>query len=241
MMILKVLFWLAMAVDAAVLLLFFVLGLAAAGPSHTNPISVFLLMLVGPGVVLAGLGFLFLRTQSTALQLVALAIVMSPVLFVLAGLGLQLTHPKAAQEQMSFQPVSLKEVEDAVLRNDVEGVKKAAAAAKIQTHQGGAGVIHLALLRLERSPEQLPVLKALLEAGADPNRGYAEAPLKMAIQCSPKAGLEPIRLLLDAGANPNARDQLGVPVYEAALDPKVDREVLQMLIDRGANFSGKRP
>ena len=239
-MLLKLIFWLAMALDAAVVLLFFVLGLAAAGPSHTSPISVFLLMLLAPGLVLAGLGFLFLRTQSAALQLVALSLVLSPVLLVMAGLGLQgmlkLLHPEAAQQQMSFEPVSLKDVQDAVLRNDVEGVKKAAAAANIGQHMGGAGVIQLSLLRLQKSPEQLPVLKALLDAGANPNRGDAEAPLKIAIQCSPKAGIEPVRLLLDAGANPNALDKLGVPVYAAALDKK---EVLQLLIERGAKVDPK--
>ncbi len=238
MMLLKLIFWLAMALDAAVLLLFFVLGLAAAGPSHTSPVSVFLLMLLAPGLVLAGIGFLFLRTQSTALQLVSLMLVLSPVLFVLSGIGIQkLLHPEVAQRQMAFQPVSLKDVQDAVLRNDVEGVKKAAAAANIGQHLGGAGVIQLSLLRLQKSPEQLPVLKALLDAGANPNRGDADAPLKIAIQCSPKAGIEPVRLLLDAGADPNALDKLGVPVYAAALDKK---EVLQLLMDRGAKVNPKR-
>lgn len=241
MILLKLVFWLAMALDAAVLLLFFVLGLAAAGPSHTSPISVFLLMLLAPGLVLGGLGFLFIRTQSTALQLVALTLVLSPILLVMAGIGMQemqkLLHPEAEQRQVAFQPVSLKEVQDAVLRNDVEGVKKAAAAANIGQHLGGAGVIHMSLLRLQKSPEQLPVLKALLDAGANPNRGDADAPLKIAIQCSPKAGIEPVRLLLDAGADPNALDKLGVPVYMAAMDKK---EVLQLLIDRGAKVDTKR-
>ena len=226
-----------MALDAAVVLLFFVLGLAAAGPSHTSPISVVLLMLLAPGSVLAGIGFLFLRTQSTVLQVVALVLVLSPFLVVLSGIGIQkLLHPEAAQQQMSFQPVSLKEVQDAVLRNDVEGVKKAAASANIKQHLGGAGVIHLSLLRLQRSPEQLAVLKALLDAGADPNRGDADAPLKIAIQGSSKSGIEPVRLLLDAGADPNALDKLGVPVYAAALDKK---EVLQLLIERGAKVDPK--
>ena len=243
MMLLKILFWLAMAVDTAAVLLLFVLGLAAAGPSHTSPLSVFFLLLIAPGVVLAGLGFLFLRTQSTPLQLLALAILMAPVLFVATGIGMQgfwrLMHPQESKQQMAFKPVSLAEVEAAVLRNDVEGVKKTAAAAGLRGHQGGAGVIQLALLRLQKSPEQLPVFKALLEAGADPSRGYGEAPLKVAIECSPGAGLEPVRLLLDAGAKPNALDQLGVPVYFAAFDRKVDVEVLKLLIDRGADVNLK--
>ncbi len=239
MMILNVVFWLALALDAAMIFLIFVLGLAAAGPSKTSPLSVVFLLFLLPGVVLAGLGFLFLKTQWMALRLIALAVVLSPVLIVAAGIGVQgfwkLMHPEDEKTPMSFQPVSLKGVEDAVLRNDAEGVKQAAAAAGLRGHEGGAGVIHLALRRLEKSPAQLPVLKALLEAGADPNRGYAEAPLKMAIQCSPGAGIAPVGLLLDAGAKPNALDQLGVPVFFAAFDPKVDVEVLKLLIDRGAD------
>ena len=39
-MVLKILFWLAVAIDVAAMLLFFLLGMAAAGPSKTNPLVV---------------------------------------------------------------------------------------------------------------------------------------------------------------------------------------------------------
>ena len=43
---LNILFWIALAIDAGAIGLFFILGLAAAKPSHTNPLSVVFLLLL---------------------------------------------------------------------------------------------------------------------------------------------------------------------------------------------------
>lgn len=58
---LRIVFWLVVAFDIAVLLLFGALGLAAARPSHTNPLAALIVPLVLPGLVLAGAVLLFLR------------------------------------------------------------------------------------------------------------------------------------------------------------------------------------
>lgn len=80
-MLLKVLFWLFVALDVAGLGLMFVLGLAAAGPSKTSPLAVVFAMLVVPGVLLGGAILLHLRAQSGLLQLLAFVLVSAPAAF----------------------------------------------------------------------------------------------------------------------------------------------------------------
>lgn len=84
-MLLKVLFWLFVALDLGAIGLMFVLGLAAAGPSKTSPLAVVFAMLVVPGALLAGAIFLHLRAQSGLLQLLAFVIVSAPVGVVVVG------------------------------------------------------------------------------------------------------------------------------------------------------------
>lgn len=243
MLLLNVLFWIVLAFDLGAILLVFVLGLAAAAPSHTNPLSVTALLLIAPAAILAGLAFWFVRANSMPAKLVAMALAASPLLFVAVGLATtgvgMLLHPELANQPASFRPVSLAELESAVLANDARGVTKAAAAAGLRGRNEGAGVIILALHRLEKSPEHLPVFRALLEAGADPNSAPGELPLEVAIRVSPRAGIEPIVLLLDAGAKPNARNPLGEPAFFAAAKSPVDTAVLKLLLDRGADSNAK--
>jgi len=242
-MFLKVLFWLAFAFDVCAVGLLFVLGLAAAGPSHTSPLEVVAKLLLVPCAVLLGLALWFVRIPSTGSRLVAFFVVASPLAFVAVGgamTGLaMLANPEGAKTEMSFRPVPLRDLENAVLRNDVPGVIQAAAAAKLRGRPDGAGVIVLSLNRIAKSPEQLPVLRALLDAGADPNGGYGALPLEQAILLT---GPEAVALLLKAGANPNARNSLGEPVLFAATKPKVDLGILKLLLDSGggANASSFR-
>jgi hypothetical protein len=84
-MLLKVLFWLFVALDVGALGLMFLLGLAAAGPSKTSPLAVAFAMLVVPGALLAGAIFLHLRAQSGLLQLLAFGIVSAPVGVLVVG------------------------------------------------------------------------------------------------------------------------------------------------------------
>lgn len=84
-MMLKVLFWLFVALDIGALGLMFVLGLAAAGPSKTSPLAVVFAMLVVPGVLLAGAILLHVRTQSALLHLLAFVIVSAPISLLVIG------------------------------------------------------------------------------------------------------------------------------------------------------------
>jgi hypothetical protein len=235
----KILFWIAIATDAALTGLWFLLGLAAAGPSHTHPLAVIGYLLLVPALILAGLVFWFVRASSTAARIFRLLVAASPLLIAASGLALtgasMFANPKAGQESMSFRPASLADLESAVLRNDVYGVRRAAAAAGLRGRQDGAGVLLLSLARVAKSPEQLPVLEALLNAGADPNGGYGAKPLEDAIRRA--GGPKTVELLLAAGADPNLRNPIGDPIFFAATDSRVDVEVLRMLIDRGATVN----
>jgi ankyrin repeat protein len=239
MLVINVLFWVVLALDAAAVAVFFFLGLAAAGPSKTNPLSVIGTMLILPGAVLVALAVWFLAIKAPVSRVAALAIAASPLLFVVAGQLMtsiaMLRNPEEAKIPMAFKPMSVAPFESAILANDVNAITQAATSNSLRGKQEGGGLILLALRRIEKSPEQLPLLRALLDAGADPNGGYGEKPLEVAIRVSPKAGKEPIEMLLKAGANPNALNSLGEPLYFAALVNTVELEVLQMLLDRGAN------
>jgi hypothetical protein len=236
-MIFKVLFWLALAFDVCAIGLLFFLGLAAAGPSQTNPLEVVGKLLILPVLCLAGLAFWFLRVPSTGSRLLATLVVASPLLLVAlgaatTGVGMVL-HPAETRKEMSFQPVPLSDLHNAVLANDLAEVKRAAAAAKLKGRTDVGGVLILSLLRIERSPEQLPVLEALLAAGADPNRSDGTLPLEHALQ---RKLAEATRLLIRAGADPNARNRLGEPVYfEAISDP----EMLKIILNLGGDANAK--
>jgi hypothetical protein len=243
MLLLKVLFWLAVAIDAGVIGLFFILGLAAASPSKTNPLSVVAVMLIGPGLILAALAAWFLWAQSLLPRLCAFAIVASPILIVLYG---QITteiwkrnHPQEANIPTSFKPVSLASLESAVLANDPAAVTRAAAEINLRGRPEGAGVVHLALNRLAKSPEQLPVFKALLDAGANPNAGNGEPPLEIAIRISRATGPEPFTLLLKAGAKPTANTPLGTPIFFSAVLPTADPAILPLILNHGIDINTK--
>jgi ankyrin repeat protein len=126
---------------------------------------------------------------------------------------------------------------DSIYRND------AAAVTRLSPHESlnARALANMTLLmysirRLEEKPHELEPLRALLAAGADPNRVADELPLMVAIQLSREAGTEPVAMLLAAGANPNTLDQFGSPVYFMATGITVPVEVLRLLLDRGADL-----
>ncbi len=131
---------------------------------------------------------------------------------------------------VAFKPVPLTDLQNAVLANDAPAVAQAAAAG-LRGRRDAAGLLILALHRVQKSPEQLPVLRALLDAGADPNAAYGDRPLEVAIRTGPA----PVALLLDAGADPNRSNPFGDPVFFAATQKPSDLETLKLLLERGAS------
>lgn len=203
-----ILFCLFVALDLAAVGLFLLLGLAAAKPSHTNPLAVVGLALVLL-LVLVGLVALYFRAGSAALRIVAFAVVGAAPVVLLASAGLSSLVAWRMGESAEVRPGGAVDA-------------------------GGPDGLVQALRQLEKTPEQPEAFRALLQAGANPNGGNA-SPLELAIRLSPRIGREPVDLLLAAKANPNARPG-SQPVYFAAVGKKVDRAVLLALLDGGADL-----
>ena len=236
----KILFWLFVAIDLVAIVIGGLLGLAAAGPSRTNPLAAIVIPVVIPGAILLGAVWVFLNMQSAGARALALGVAALPFIVVAIGMGttaLELLGYRDASGQIrEFKSGALVEIEDAIARNDAAAVTAAARGAELNTRGiSGASVLVLALRQLRTTPDQLDVIRALLAAGADPNFIASESPLQLAISASGRSGIELVRMFLDAGANPNAPDEEGEPAFFMAGASGVQVEVLQLLLARGAD------
>lgn len=243
-MLLKALFWILVVCDLAGIGLFLLLGLAAAGSSRSSPLAVVALMLVLPGAVLLAAVILFLLAKSWLGRGIAFAIVALPLLFLVGSSALgsasMMLYQRDDGTLAHFLPGGMRDVEDAVLRDDAAALATAVRSVDpAKLGRGGTNILVVALRRLEKNPHSTDVLRVLLEAGADPNAGEIEKPLKEAIRVSPTAGIAPVRMLLDAGADPNQPDTFGDPVYFLASGIQIPLEVLELLIARGADLTHK--
>lgn len=244
----KLAFWALVAIDALGILLLFVLGLAAAGSAKTNPVQVALVLLVLPSIPLAVAVALYLRATTPAARLVALLLAAAPLLIAfsaraLAELQLR-ANTNAAGELTFFRSGPMREMAEAIMRNDARTVASLAGRADVnRTGLEDMTPLLLAMRQLRKTPDQQEVLRVLLDAGADPNTGAQyELPLSIALQLADKTGPEPVKRLLDAGANPNLASSFGVPVWFSATGRSATIETLTMLLDRGAdvNFVGPK-
>ncbi len=243
-MLIKVLFWILVAVDLGAMGLFLVLGLAAAGPSHTNPLAVVWWMAILPGMVLGLAILLFVFGNSWMPRGPAFLLVAAPLLILVvwdttATMKLN-TFKNKGGAITNFAGGAMQELEKAIIRNDAGAVATLAKGADLnQSAISGSGVLVVALRQLEKTGGPPDVLRALLAAGANPNSQAGELPLAVAIQVSRKAGVEPVKLLLAAKANPNARGQFGEPTFFGAAGGGVDPTVLPLLLDGGADLSAR--
>lgn len=242
-MFLRVIFWLCVAIDVLALGLLFVLGLAAAGPSHTNPLSGAVFMLPIPALVLAGAAYIFVRGKQVWQRGLGFLIAAAPLLLVgsarpMAEMWLNQYRTPNGGVAM-FKQGAMREIEEAIARNDAAAVASVAKKANLnQAGRDGSNVLVVALRQLDKAPGSPDVLRALLQAGANPNKGE-ELPLAIAIYASARTGPEPVKMLLDAGADPNLQDPFGRAAYFAATGKSVDPEVMQMLLARGADLRVK--
>jgi Ankyrin repeats (3 copies) len=238
----KVLFWMFVALDAGAILLFFVLGLAAAGSTKDSPMSVTLLLLVLPAIPLLAAIAVYLRSSSPGWRAVAFALAAAPVLLVVATQAYTRAQFKAnsnAQGDLTFFTAGpMREIVEAIRRHDAATV--AALVPKVDVNGTGMAdmtLLVIALRQLRTTPDQHEVVRVLLKAGADPNKGVEyEIPLEMALQVAAKSGPEPVRLLLEAGANPNALSSSGTPLFFAGTGNGADIEILKLLIKHGADL-----
>lgn len=236
-----------MALDVLGISLLFILGLAAAGSSRTNPLQVALYLLVLPCIPLAASVLLFVRATAPGWRLLALLIAAAPLLIAVSARTIAEVQLRANTNEQGeltfFRSGPMRAMAEAIARNDARTVDSLAKTVDVnETGFSDMTLLLLAARQLRRTPEQHDVLRALLAARADPNKGAQyELPLAIAIQVSGKAGPEPVKLLLDAGANPNLRDSFGTPVYFAATGQSSTLETLTLLLDRGADVNATGP
>jgi ankyrin repeat protein len=218
-------------IDAAAIGLFFVLGLAAAGPSRTNPLTVAAFFAV-PGLILVGAIILFLIRDSVVTRGLAILIAAAPAILVIAGnraAEFELRGYQDAGGAMHlFKQGPLRDVEAAIAKDDAGAVAASARKADLRT-VGRTGVTVLRMA-LQKRPASLAVVQALLDAGADAN---AQGALEEAIY----AGPDVTAVLLKAGADPNRRGEFGDPAYFAATGYRATPEILGLLRDHKANFN----
>ncbi|MBL8841995.1 MAG: hypothetical protein JNL90_10780 [Planctomycetes bacterium] len=236
---LLVLFVVFIVLDAVALGVWFLLGLAAAKPSHTPVLQVVAIAL-GAALLLAGLAWLHLRGPWPGARAISVVLAGLPVVLLLGGAlasrGVARLLGESADNWGQTDPDAQQRLEEAIRARDPATVTRIAGDPRSRISEGAALV--LALRQLEEQPSHLETLRALLAAGVSPNTGGgAVAPLAAAIDASRHAGAEPVRLLLAAGADPNYRFA-SEPAWFAALSRSTDSAVLPMLLDRGADLGG---
>jgi len=239
----KVLFWLFVCIDVGAILLFFVLGLAAAGSSKSSPVSVALLLFVVPMIPLLAAIVVYLRSTSPLWRGVAFVLAAAPVLLVVGAqmyTRAQFAANSNAQGELTFfRAGPMREISEAIRRNDAATVARLAPTVDVnQTGLAEMTLLVVALRQLRETPDQHEVLAILLKAGADPNQGAEfETPLSMALQVTAKSGIEPVRLLLEAGSNPNAKGVSGDPLFFAGVWNAMPPEVLTLMVTHGADLA----
>lgn len=239
-MLLKVLFWLFVTADVAALGLFFVLGLAAAGPSKTNPLAVVFAMLVVPGVILAGCIALFLTSPSAVLRTLAVVVVGAPagLLAVAPIVSAFLAATTAPGGIWGETPLSraLRELPQDASR--LADIRTLLAEGADPNEPGEELPIVLAIRAVSTSGDT--ALKMLLDAGADPDRRreFGDPAWFSSIVAGGDAAV--LRLLLDRGADPKAKGNDGRGGIWSAANT-CNWPAAQLLLDRGAPIDGISP
>jgi len=236
-------FWVLVALDLGAVLLWLVLGLAAAGSARTSPLQVTVLLLVLPSLLLAAIVLLFVRSTGSGGRLVALFLAAAPLAIVVSSGILARAQLRANSSSLGrltfFRAGPMRELAEAIGRNDAPAV--AALLPRLDVNRSGLeGVtpLMIAMRQLRTTPDRQEVLPLLLKAGADPNQGaQSELPLAIALQVASRAGPGPLEALLDAGANPNLIDDFGTPVFFSATGQSASPAILAMLLDRGADVN----
>ena len=242
----KILFWLLVAADTLVLLMFFVLGLAAATSTKQSGFAVATsLPFALPAIVLVIAVVLFTRSPSAIGRTAGLLLAAAPALMLIwlrtsASIAVR-QNTNSSGELAHFRAGPLRDVADAISENDSITVARLAPTVDVNTRGfQDITLLMLALRQLEKNPHDLAILRTLLKSGANPNLVAAgELPLQAAIQRSGVAGAEPAVLLLKAGANPNTKDQFGKPVFYSATYRTAPPEVLLAMLDNGADITSR--
>jgi ankyrin repeat protein len=236
----KIAFWILVAIDAAFLAVWFVLGLAAATSTRDSSLSVAAYILVVPTLLLALAVFLFLRGGSPVFRGAGFLLAAAPILVLFASRQIATANFKLNSDDNGkltyFRAGDNRELASAIDSNDVAKVKELLPTVDVNK-RGFMDMTPLmyALRQMKATPDRFEVLEALLAAKANPNDKSQQWPLEIAIQQSSATGHAPVLMLLKAGANPNAKTTFGTPVFFAGTYRGVDPVVMTDLIEHGAD------
>ena len=237
----KILFWIIVTLDVAALGLMFILGLAFAGPSHTSPINFIGFMLIPAGVLAAAVA-LFVYAASPLWRGGAFLLAATPMIIVAVGFitskSTMYRYTDAEGKINEFAEGSERVLEKAIKSGDIGAVKLALPKAKINAKGVSQTTpLTLALNQLRDTKTGVEILRAVLDAGANPNVGGGTSilPLEAAISLTRTHGTEPMLMLLKVGAKPNQKSNLGEPAFFTAAGASIAVAVVQALIDHGAD------
>ena len=207
-----IIFWSVAALDAALLLFLLLSSLKqGANTSGGREMALFFFVVV-PGIVLVAAALLFIFSKPGFWRLTALFIVAGPGLF-FAGTQIKNFYIdyRVTQNRLGrgyFSGPTLKAMGEAVMKGDLEAMRRLAPEIDLNTiaqpeQQPGMTLMRLAAENAsdkndgQPAPEDLAVIKTLVELGAKPNPG-----LDAALRIKDTAIL---RILLEAGADPNMK------------------------------------
>lgn len=237
-MLLKILFWLFVAVDAAAIGLWFVLGLAAAKSAHSSPLAVALLLLVAPGMLLALAAVLFVRAEATGWRLAALLVVAAPVLVVAGSQFVAVFTARNLVGQSGSTPLT-RALGQLPQDPGALATVRELLAAGADPNQNGEELPLVLAIRAVRVVGLEPV-QVLLDAGASPNTrgGFGAPAFFSALGSSADPAL--LQLLLARGAEATAEDRSGKSgAWHAATARNWPAALV--LLQRGAGWQGRSP
>ncbi len=237
----KIFFWIMVSLDAVALGLVFLLGVGFAGPSQKYLLNVVQFMLLPTGVLVAAV-VLFVYSATPVLRGVAFVLAVSPVIIVAITFSnaknTPSRHTDAGGNFHEFAEGAERALAEAIQSGDFEAVKLALPRAKINAKGfSEMTALTMALDRLRNTRQGIEILRAVLEAGANPNEGGGSSipPLERAIEMTRTHGTEPMMMLLKAGAKPNQTSVGGEPVFFAAANRGIDLAVMKTLIENRAD------
>jgi hypothetical protein len=211
------LFWIAVACDALLLVVLLVLTLSGSDQPEGGRGMVVFFSIIVPAIIVSGGALLFLKSRSPALRAVALLVVAGPGLLI-AATRLRSTvidsHVKRNAEGSGyFSGREMQQAGAAVVRGDAAALRAVGKSVDINAKgTDGMTLMELAVTRADDSASNagapgaaLDVVRELMALGADPNAG-----LKVATKLK---DITILSALLDAGAKPGFADEHGPVVF----------------------------
>jgi hypothetical protein len=209
------------------------------------------------GVIIAavaGVVLFFGRKSTVALILAALVLGAIPAFFATWMISLSRSDARARQEMEELasgrfdfgHDPALFAVADAIARNDPEAIRGAAKSLTNLQQPGREGktLLNFAVTKCWSRPDFVTAVRALLDAGADPNFTN-ESRDSYAMANSIHGPVTLLRAMLDAGGNPNAVDEFGVPMifgnWHLQYHEKERRARLELMVERGVDVNAIYP